>query len=937
MNRLMQAMRSAAQEFANAASAVPPLIDALNENAARELRQGFERRQQELRELQARSHGLDAPPDGQLFTSVHASTADWQDPVWSRFQPLLATMAVPRLTRAGTFSRNVTLPGGKDSQSVALSAMVPVVGRGGCVMIAEGKELDAARDALQSILVRLIASLPPGSLRLTLVDQLGVGNNFALLTPFHEVIRGQMVWHDPKQIGNALDSLIEHMAMVTQKYLTTSFANIEQYNESQGVVEEAYRVLAIANFPAGFDRNTAEQVVSIAQNGPRSGVYVILSADRKQPMPFGFKFEDLARFCTVLEGTMNEGFIWHPNVHGWTETAASWSAAILRRGRVTLDGPPPARTVEAIADATKDGAVKRTTVKVAFSRFVPSELWTGSTARGISVPIGRAGNKDQMFELSVGADAAHHALIGGRTGSGKSILMKGLITSLCQRYSPEELELYLIDFKGGVEFRVFSALPHARVIALESERELGLSVLEGLLREKTARERILKQNEVNDLPGYRERGGSMSRILLIVDEFQVFFESNDRLSTRTRAALDDLARKGRSFGIHVVLASQSISASAGADLDQATLNQFGLRIALAMNESDSTRILSRENDAAKFLTRSGEAILNARNGLPGGNVRFQVAYVTDEEVGGNVDGIRQLAERKKIGRKPFVFEGSRPATIADNTGLAEVIATAPDSAPRAIPLYLGEPAAIQESHTCYKMRRQAGDNLLLLGQHDETMFPIFAAAVASWALHQPHHTANVIVFNLTSDDDENVIYRHFARLQSLPQHIRIGQNRNVLPWLDELSAAIDQRRADEEAARRDSAHERTLVAFYGIQRARDLIREGMSNPATKKLVRLFHEGPELGISFIAAADMYANLLRVLDPKDLNDFGGRVACVGADSGKILGDQATGFKVRENYGVLYEPDKPDALQKFRTYGLAQLEWLEKHLGRKETSHA
>ncbi len=933
MNRCMRAVTEAAQELANASSAIGPLLQTLSGNAEQEYERRFAERQKALRELEARAHGLvDPPSHNDVFTSVHASTADWADPVWTRFKPLPADTGIPRLTRAGIFTRDVTLRGGSDRQRISVPAHLPIIARGGTVILAEGKDLDDARDALQSMLVRLIAALSPGALRLTLVDQLGVGNNFALLTPFHENIRGAMVWHDPKQISHALESLIAHMAMVTQKYLTTEFQNIEAYNESQGVVAEAYRVLAIANFPAGFEKHTAEQVVSIAQNGPRSGVYVILSVDRKQPMPHGFRLEDLTRFCTVLEGTMKSGFLWRPNVHGWPEGAARWATDVLDRGRVTLDERPAPKIVEQIARATEQGAIDRQEVKVPFSRFTPKELWSEKTGRGIVTPIGRAGNKDQMFALSVGADAVHHALIGGRTGSGKSVLIKGLITSLCERFSPAELELYLVDFKGGVEFRVFSDLPHARVIALESEREFGLSVLEGLIREKTARERIFKQNEVNDLQSYRERGGGMPRILLIVDEFQVFFESGDRISMRARAALDDLARKGRSFGIHVVLASQSISASAGAELDQATLNQFGMRIALAMNESDATRILSRENDAAKFITRAGEAIFNAQNGLPGGNIRFQIAYVSDEEVAAHVRTISKLAEQRSMQRKPFLFEGNRPAAISDNHQLAEIAANPPVSAPRAIPVYVGEPAAIQEAHTAYRMRRQAGDNLLMLGQHEETLFSIFVTAVSSWAAQHPHHTAHLAIFNLANEDDE-MVRAHIPVLQGLPQNVRIGRNADVLPWLDELSADLDRRRGDEQT---ETPRPPMLVAFYGIQRARDLLREGYSGSATtKKLLRLIHDGPESGMAFIVAADMYANLMRVLEAKDLTDFGGRISVMGGDAGKILGDHASSFKLRENYGVLYEPEKPDVLQKFRTYGLAQTQWIAQHLAKERES--
>ena len=106
----------------------------------------------------------------------------------------------------------------------------------------------------------------------------------------------------------------------------------------------------------------------------------------------------------------------------------------------------------------------------------------------ISVPIGRAGaTKRQLFELGKGT--AQHALIAGKTGSGKSTLLHVLITNLASTYSPDEVELYLIDFKKGVEFKAYAAhkLPHARVVAVESEREFGLSVLHRLDQELQSR------------------------------------------------------------------------------------------------------------------------------------------------------------------------------------------------------------------------------------------------------------------------------------------------------------------------------------------------------------------------------------------------------------------------------------------------------------------
>src|SRR5262249_4926998 len=159
-----------------------------------------------------------------------------------------------------------------------------------------------------------------------------------------------------------------------------------------------------------------------------------------------------------------------------------------------------------------------------------------SAAKGFDVPVGRAGaTRRQIFSL--GRGTAQHALIAGKTGSGKSTLLHALITNLGMMYSPDEAELYLVDFKEGVEFQWYATyqLPHARVVAIQSEREFGLSVLQrldGILRERGEK---FRDAGCNDLAGYREFLASKSppvatgglapvcpRILLVVDEFQMF-------------------------------------------------------------------------------------------------------------------------------------------------------------------------------------------------------------------------------------------------------------------------------------------------------------------------------------------------------------------------------------------------------------------------------
>src|SRR5206468_5515318 len=105
-----------------------------------------------------------------------------------------------------------------------------------------------------------------------------------------------------------------------------------------------------------------------------------------------------------------------------------------------------------------------------------------------------------------GKGTSQHALVAGKTGSGKSTLLHALITNLALHYGPDEVEVYLVDFKKGVEFKTYAVheLPHARVVAIESEREFGLSVLQRLDAELKYRGERFRQTGVTDLASYRE-------------------------------------------------------------------------------------------------------------------------------------------------------------------------------------------------------------------------------------------------------------------------------------------------------------------------------------------------------------------------------------------------------------------------------------------------
>jgi DNA segregation ATPase FtsK/SpoIIIE, S-DNA-T family len=157
------------------------------------------------------------------------------------------------------------------------------------------------------------------------------------------------------------------------------------------------------------------------------------------------------------------------------------SGHLARAGnQLFLDPPPPPEFATQFlhASARAAGIPPR---RGAFEQVAPAMRISGGKTRprNLRVPIGRSGATKLQY-LAIGKGTRQHALIAGKTGSGKSTLFHVIITNLALWCSPEQVEFYLVDFKKGVEFKCYASrrLPHARVVAIESDRAFGLSVLQ---------------------------------------------------------------------------------------------------------------------------------------------------------------------------------------------------------------------------------------------------------------------------------------------------------------------------------------------------------------------------------------------------------------------------------------------------------------------------
>ncbi len=637
---------------------------------------------------------------------------DWNSPNWESVD--FSAPCLPKAIRVGTDGRGVPVAVNllSSNKTIVIKALPP--------------QADQARALMQNMVLRIALALPHQS-RFTFIDPAKLGRSFPMQSAL-PAVRPQ----DPF-IAQPLQAVVNEIQRINRDVL--KHAESFEALSPDVWVSERFEFVFVADF--GSKNTVSSQVfdrmADIATGGQAAGRYLIvyLNADAELP-----KDIDLDRLgpLEVIDLT-STGLKLDP------VPEPAWQESMLARARAAK---PPERTTSFQDVVGAD----------------PTSGWTWVADEMIEAPVGEGIRVWLGDDRQTGRNCAHGALA-GTTGSGKSSFLHAMIAGLATRYAPNDLRLYLIDGKSGVEFSRYRTLPHAEVVSLRTAPIFALSVIRDLHEEMEHRFALFNSAGAQNLTDYRRGGNALPRILLIVDEYQQLFEAD-------QAAASDLvlrlSQKGRAAGIHLFLASQRFVAQGMLQADK-IFNNIELRIALKLNDAAGlVEFGPKGKQMIKEIDRSGVAVVNDVGGEDSGNRRGVVLNMTKAESEAMIETLarRAAATPGLEDCRPVVFTGEDQPALLESGTFASLLAEPAWRAPAEIEelarrsaradgfgeehwlaaehpraFFLGRQFAVRGDEIL-ALRRSIHENALLIGtQSVPRMGMLVGGLISSAALHRP--------------------------------------------------------------------------------------------------------------------------------------------------------------------------------------------------------
>lgn len=468
-------------------------------------------------------------------------------------------------------------------------------------------------------------------------DLVGIGSNYTSLSKPCE--KGQVeVWHNETELLTGLESLCNAISETYSSVLGDAYGSLDEYNEVHPTREKPYTYLFVDDINENMTERAWGYLRRIIDNGLQAGIRLVVSA--KSYSPFSRQAQEnfrnlLNRSCVI--------------------SVASNRINIASGVDVSLSNEVNKEKI--IAACARIDSMTRSCAVIPLGSYLPQlgNWQRKSSEKNIEISIGidKCGNE----HILVLSEDKPYALIIGDVDTGKSSLLHTIAIQTMANYGAAEVKIAIGDFKDGAEFNIYavSRLPSIDTVVDNEDPDVMASFLRYYVKQMHVRQRMFEQLEsrtnrlVRKYETYREvcrESGfiahEMPRILLIIDEYQSLFEN----VLGTANLLSELVRKGRTYGIHIVMASQrAVSDNPRNTFTGDLKNYFTSRFVFKSPQTAARTMLSercadtgRENSGISkaSLLKRGQAIYNSYMGqTEKDNSELQCFYANDDLIAKN--------------------------------------------------------------------------------------------------------------------------------------------------------------------------------------------------------------------------------------------------------------------------------------------------------------
>ena len=599
------------------------------------------------------------------------------------------------------------------------------------------------------IICNYLRALPVSKGRVIAIDCKKAGGNTvafqAFFLKFPEVLERVT---DHQAVSKILKNLAAQIVSWGTKFKDGE-NHILDYNQKHPKISEICTLLMIYNFPSAFEGYSKENfnyLKQIIENGNKYGIYTVLSYDHRCVE----KDADAENLESIFE-------LFHGN-----EIAFSNGTCYHKPSHCVLKPVAGNPITEKDCELFESYQKQFEQVGISPEDILDQKRFQRSNLTGISIPIG-IGTGEKIVDLKLSArDTNVHALILGGTRGGKSVLLNTIIMNAMLCYAPEELQLYLLDFKDGVEFELYRhyRLPHIRVLGLASQPEFGKSILESIMKDMEQRSEIF--GTYTNIDDYnRNSGKKLPHFLIIIDEFQSFY-SND-IPNKCRNAIvsmtHELLAKGGAFGYHFIMASQKSATVRSLQMQAGDIDLMTVRFGLKCLENDYEYLFKElGNDAyQKRIGPPGTAIMNPNIAEGKSNEKLRVAFF----------GKRRMEFLQKIQddlQQVPMYKNYTIFSMSDHSNTLDYLSPALRDSKwvemqLALPVKVADPFVIE-------MNRKNNHNLLIGGTDEELPDALVKNYLLS-ALWNRTATVYCIDGEILIEENRNllfyrVLHRHFA-------------------------------------------------------------------------------------------------------------------------------------------------------------------------------